>query len=261
VSDAVLRHEQRCFIRAAAGGLISEDWCSARYVDTLASLPLDLAADGIQRPELVLYRDDRLSVLLTPFDECNPAARVALVGLTPGRHQLHSALTTAAAALRDGHDIDEAVLHAKAEGAFAGQMRVNLIRMLDDIGVHHALELPSCSALFDDRRDLATSTSAICHAVVLRDGTTYGGGTPKVDRHPLLAAFARQVLAANLAMAPEALVVPLGDAAAAAVALADIDPERVLRGFPSPAPGNGHRVRKYAAARESLIHQVQMWAP
>lgn len=255
----MLRHEQRCFIRAAAGGLISADWCSARHLDTLASLPSDLAAADVERPELVLYRDSRMSVLLTPFDDCNPAARVALVGLTPGRHQLHSALTAAAATLRGGQGIDEAVLRAKGQAAFAGRMRVNLIRMLDDIGVHHALGLRSCEALFDDRRELATSTSAVCHAVFVRAGKNYGG-TPPVDRHPLLAAFARQVLAANLAMAPDALVVPLGDAAAAAVALTDVKPERVLRGFPHPSPGNGHRVRKYAEAREDLINQVKRWA-
>lgn len=254
----MLRHEQRCFIRAAAGGLVSADWCSARHVDTLASLPSDLAAGDVERPELVLYRDGRMSILLTPFDECDPAARVALVGLTPGRHQLHSALTTVAAALRSGREIDESVLRAKAQAAFAGRMRVNLIRMLDDIGVHHALEVPSCEVLFKDRRELATSTSAICHAVLVRDGKNYGGAPP-VNRHPVLAAFARQVLAANLAMAPDALVVPLGDAAASAVALTDVKPERVLRGFPHPSPGNGHRVRKYAEAREDLINQVKRW--
>jgi hypothetical protein len=95
-----------------------------------------------------------------------------------------SALTTAAAALRDGHGIDEAVLRAKARAAFAGTIRTNLMRMLDGVGLHHALDLPSSAALFHYRRELATSTS---------------GGTPPVTRRPVLAAFARQVLAANLA--------------------------------------------------------------
>ncbi len=246
-------------MRAAAGGLIGPDWCSAAHVDTIASLSAGLAAEDVERPELVLYRDIRITVLLTPFDDCNPAARVAFVGLPPGRHQLHLAHTTAASALRAGHGIDHAVRQAKADGAFAGRMRMNLIRMLDGIGLHQALSLPSCASLFDDRRDLATSTSAICHAVFVGDGRNYGG-TPAVARHPILAAFARQVLAANLTMAPDALIIPLGDAAGAAVDIAGVDSRRVLRGFPHPSPGNGHRKAKYAQARVSLIEQVARWA-
>jgi hypothetical protein len=79
-------------------------------------------------------------------------------------------------------------------------MRTNLIRMLDGIGVHTALDLASCADLFDSRTDLATSTSSVCHAVFVRDGRNYSGAPP-VGRHPVFDAFARQVLAANLAMA------------------------------------------------------------
>jgi hypothetical protein len=71
-------------------------------------------------------------------------------------------------------------------------MRANLVAMLDGIGLHRALELPSGAALFADRHDLAATTSAICHAVFL-DGRNYSG-SPLVDRHPLLRAFARQTV-------------------------------------------------------------------
>ena len=224
----------------------------------------DLAlSPGSWRPagwagETLLYRDEKISIVLTPFDQCNPDARVALVGLTPGRHQLHLALTTVAAALRDGQSIDHAITRAKTRAAFAGPTRANLIRMLDGIGLHDALTVPSTASLFGDRTDLVTTTSAICHAVFVRTGKNYGG-TPPVARHPLMAAFARQVLAANLAMTPNALIIPLGDAASDATRLAGADPGRVLYGFPHPSPGNGHRERKYAHARGQLNHQILHW--
>jgi hypothetical protein len=68
-------------------------------------------------------------------------------------------------------------------------------------------------------------------ATVVRDGKDDGGGAPPVDRRPLLAVFAWQVLAAMLAVALDSLVIALGDAATAAVATADVKPERILRGL------------------------------
>jgi hypothetical protein len=51
------------------------------------------------------------------------------------------------------------------DAGFAGTMRANLVAMLDGIGLHRALELHSSAGLFTDRPDLASTTSAICHAV------------------------------------------------------------------------------------------------
>jgi hypothetical protein len=116
---------------------------------------------------------------------------------------------------------------------------------------------PSSARLFADRHDLVSTTSAICHAVFL-DGRNYSGAPP-VDRHPLLRAFARQVLDANLAMTPDALVIPLGQATRRAMALTGVDPRRVLSDFPHPSGANGHRVRQYARAREAMRQTVAAW--
>jgi len=76
----------------------------------------------------------------------------------------------------------------------------------------------------------------------------------------VLTAFARQVLAAALAGAPDALVVPLGKAAGLGVRLAGADPARVLDGFPHPSGSNGHRVRQYGRERDRLAAAVRAWA-
>jgi hypothetical protein len=65
----------------------------------------------------------------------------------PGRSQLHLALTAAGGALRSGKGIDQAVIAAKSTAAFAGPMRINLVRMLDGIGMQTALDVPSCAEL------------------------------------------------------------------------------------------------------------------
>jgi hypothetical protein len=247
----------RCFISMGAGGLIDPRWCTATLAPTLRALPPDLYEATITRPELQLCTDGPVSIYFVPFDLVNPSARVLLVGLTPGRHQMHLAVTTAAAALRASHSIDQALRAAKQAAGFAGTMRTNLVAMLDGIGLHRALELPSSAGLFADRHDLVSTTSAICHAVFL-DGRNYSGA-PAVDRHPLLRAFARQVLDANLAMTPDALVIPLGQATRRAMALTGVDPRRVLSDFPHPSGANGHRVHQYARAREAMAQTVAAW--
>ena len=233
-----------------AGGLIDPAWCTATFAPILRALPPQLSEATITRPELLLCTDGPLSIYFTPFDLTNPTARVLLVGLSPGRHQLQLAIITAGAALRAGQSINQALRAAKQTASFAGSMRSNLVSMLDGIDLHHALELPSSARLFADRDDLGATTSAICHAV-FRDGRNYSGAPP-VDRHPLLRAFARQVLAANLAMTPEALVVPLGQAAARAVALTAVDPGRVLWEFP-------HRRVPTATEFASTPGRVRPW--
>jgi hypothetical protein len=136
-------------------------------------------------------------------------------------------------------------------------MRTNLVTMLDGIGLASALGVETCAQLFDDRRDLADSTSALCHAVFVQ-GRNYSG-SPAIADHPVLAAAARQVLAANLAIAQRALVVPLGRAAAQGVALAAVDPGRVLVDFPHPSGANGHRASQFLANQGSLSRTVRAW--
>ncbi|WP_345566569.1 hypothetical protein [Nonomuraea rosea] len=136
-------------------------------------------------------------------------------------------------------------------------MRTNMISMLNGIGLQTALGVSSTAQLFAERSDLLASTSAICHAVFIQ-GANYSG-SPAVDRHPVLTAFARQVLKENLEMVPDALVIPLGKAASKAVELTNISPDRVLSGFPHPSGANGHRARLYAEAREAMTQRVRTW--
>jgi len=119
-------------------------------------------------------------------------------------------------------------------------------------------DLDTCRSLFRDRADLVSHTSAICHATFVKNGDNYRGA-PAVARHPVLRAFAEQVLDVNLARTPAALVIPLGMAAAEAVRLTGVYPRRVLFGFPHPSGGNGHRERLYTEARERLSKEIVDW--
>ena len=247
-------HHQ-CFAQQAVGGLIDARWCSMAHLETLRG-PV-ASSNKLDWTELTIYSDDQIDIVFTPFDSANPNAKVVFVGLTPGLAQLQLALHETATALQAGASLDDALVRAKQVAAFAGAMRTNLITMLDGIGLPSALGITSCASLFAEDAALAGSTSAICHAVFVR-GRNYSGA-PSIDKHPVLAAAARQVLAANLTVAPDSLVVPLGRAAAKGVALSGVDSSRVLDGFPHPSGANGHRASHYEANRARMRHTVHAW--
>ena len=81
-----------------------------------------------------------MSVYYSPFDWVNERARVVLLGLTPGWTQMELAYRGAHAAIDEGKKADEICREAKLHGAFAGPLRANLLRMLDEIGLPEALD-------------------------------------------------------------------------------------------------------------------------
>ena len=135
---------------SGSDGLISADWCIDSFAPTLRGLPDDLTEAEMTRPELLLWTDHGWSIYYTPFERVNPAAKVLVVGLTPGRHQMWEATMAAARALREDRSIPEALEAAERTGAFAGRMRSNLVCMLDQIGVAKWLGLDSTELLWTD---------------------------------------------------------------------------------------------------------------
>src|SRR5580704_8926427 len=87
--------------------------------------------DQIASDDRVIGRTKDYTVVYAPFGvKPRPRARVIFVGLTPGRRQLAVAMEVA----REKRTLDPDVLavELRRRVAFAGQMRTNLVRMLDD---------------------------------------------------------------------------------------------------------------------------------
>jgi hypothetical protein len=242
---------------------IDPSWAFARFREFVRSLPGDraLTRADLVVPETLLAADGRLEVYYAPLDVLpNAAARVVLVGITPGWSQMCTAYTEARGRALTGETDEELVRAIKGKASFSGKMRAPLVEMLDGIGVGTALGVGSSAALFGDRR-LHTTSAVRFPAFV--DGKNYGGSSPKLLKSPLLRAFVEQTLAAELGAAPDALVVPLGRTAEAAVghlaARGAVEARRCLLGFPHPSPANGHRAPQYAANRAEMARRVAGW--
>ncbi|MHB1539286.1 MAG: hypothetical protein ACYCUM_10060 [Solirubrobacteraceae bacterium] len=235
----------------------------ARYADAIRALPDgQLSIEELRGPQFRLQAEGPIEVFYTPFDHVNEQARVTLVGITPGWHQMRAAYETARDLLKRTVP-DERVLATTSDTAgFSGPMRTNLLAMLDGIGVAGCLGIASSAALFAERADLRHGTSAIRYAAFV-GGENYTGSRPALLSLPLFRSYVLDVLADELERVPGSIVIPLGRSVESAITLlidaGKLDRGRCCLGFPHPSGGNGHRVRQFAEVREQLRAEVESW--
>lgn len=201
--------------------------------------------DLVAHPALLLARAGRVSVHWAPFERTPTDARVVLVGITPGRQQAQVALDAFRQALLGSAEIETALERAKASGSFAGPVRRNLIDMLDHVGLHDLLDIPSSAELFSPApRVPAHFTSALRYPVFV-DGANYNG-TPDMLHTSLLRSMVDELLASEARTLPDALWVPLGPKPSRAlrylVERGILHPSRVLDGLPHPSGANAESV-------------------
>ncbi|MBS0857422.1 MULTISPECIES: hypothetical protein [unclassified Tatumella] len=195
----------------------------------------------------LLRREGRLAEYYIPFDYLNPAARLVLVGITPGYQQWLHAVTAAHQALKNGATDQQALYLAKQQGAFSGAIRNNLTQLLDAIGLSGWLGIASCSSLFSDHLSLVHFTSLFNQPVFI-DGKNYNN-TPSFRHSPLLQHSIERGFAAEARQLPDAVFVPLGPVASAGVEWLvqqqQIDPAKILTGLPHPSGANSERIHYF----------------
>ena len=240
-----------------AGGLFE------RYAAVIAELPGGrLGPEALLSDRFLLERGGDLAMYYIPFERLNPDAKVVLIGITPGITQMQVAYETARDGLRAGLSHGAVIQRVDEEASFAGSMRTNLNRMLDDLGLPALLGIESTEQLFRERSDLMHSTSALRNPVFVR-GSNYTGSAPPIATTPLLRRVILEGLGPELAAVPSAVIVPLGDAAGRALQLLIdarvVDLRRCCLGFPHPSGANGHRLRFFQQRREQLAGQLAAW--
>src|SRR5215475_11609735 len=110
-----------------AGTPVEVSWCLSDKRDLLTAL----AEPDPMSSELLLWQQGALSVFYASWDWVNTAAKVMLVGITPGYFQATEALREAQRCLRRGLPNEQVLRRANEVGSFSGPMRANLVTMLD----------------------------------------------------------------------------------------------------------------------------------
>ena len=202
-------------------------------------------------PQLLLASEGPLSCFYAPFDWVNPAARVVLVGITPGQTQADNALREAGAQLARGSSDAVALLAAKRTGAFSGAMRPNLVAMLNHVGLRSWLGLSSCDALFGAYADLL-QTSSVLPFPVFVNGENYNG-TPDIAKSGLLRSLVLEHFVPVLKALPNAVFVPLGPVPTKVLdwlaGEGHVRAEQVLAGLPHPSGANAERIAYFLGTK------------
>jgi hypothetical protein len=234
----------------------------APYRAAIADLPDgELGRDVLLDGRFRIYRSPQFDVHYAPFDHINLAAKVALVGITPGWHQMRLAFEAARDGIRAGKSDDEVLWVVKQHASFAG-MRERLVAWLNDLGVAGALGVGSTDALFGGRAELLHTTSAVRYPVICPGRKNWSGVEPDITE-PVFRRFIARALAPELDAVGQALIIPLGVAVERAlrvlVADGSLSDERCLFGFPHPSGQNTSGPARFKEARPKLAAIVGQW--
>ena len=232
------------------------------YKNLIQSLPVPLDDEALLNEQFLLEKDEKkkLEIYYAPFEYVNINAKVVIVGITPGLHQMKKSYSTVLNVM-DQQLSDEEVLHeVKKNSSFEGSMRKNLIHMLDELGLNNYLGLSSSSELFDTASHMVQTMSVLPYPVFY-NGKNYNGSIPNILKTEVLKRHILDYTAGEVSKLNNALIIPLGvNVSKVIVYLADngyLNKESILNGFPHPSGGNGHRHKQFAANKDDMQRKLQ----
>ncbi|PZE19838.1 uracil-DNA glycosylase family protein [Paenibacillus xerothermodurans] len=225
-----------------------------QYAPAIMELPVGqpYTKEQLLTEQFLLRREGTIEMYYAPHNEyVNSDAKVVLIGITPGWHEMELAYRTARAGLEEGLALDEIGKRVKMASQFVGPTRANIVTMLNKLGLHARLGICDCAELFDDADHLLYSTAILGYPVFV-SGRNYNGHSPALQAVPFLKNWAVAEMTDELTQIKHPLLIPLGRAvqdilrllAAAGV----IQERRCLWGFPHPSGANGHRHRQFEEA-------------
>lgn len=225
----------------------------SRYRATIQRLDLAQVATPADIPKaFLLGREGRYSAHYIPFESVNTAARVVVVGITPGFVQWKNALREVQRQMEAGADDDAVLRAARLAGAFSGAIRPNFVALLDAVGVQRWLGIASCATLFDQDAGLVQVSAVLRHPIFV-DGKNYSG-SPPMARNAFLRGLMLRWFAEEARLLPDALYVPMGGSVSDALDwLAGegvIRRDRILHGLPHPSGANAERVAYFLGRKE-----------
>lgn len=170
-----------------------------QYKELIESIPASFTEEFLINEEFLLERDEKkkLEIYYAPFEYVNEDAKVVIVGITPGLHQMKKSFSTVIDSVGTQMD-DEEILHqVKNNSSFEGTMRKNLVKMLDEIGLNEHLGLSSSLELFEVSSSLVHTTSILAYPV-FHNGKNYSGSTPNLLKNEVLKKYVTDNFATEL---------------------------------------------------------------
>nr|WP_250807170.1 uracil-DNA glycosylase family protein [Neorhizobium tomejilense] len=222
------------------------------YFRLLAGMSAADIAREVKKPSALLMdreatRKGELSVAYAPFDHVNREARIVIVGITPGATQMEAGLHAVRSGYLMGLPEEQILERAKTHASFSGDMRSELVTLLDYIGMNRALGIETAADLWGAAGHLAHFTSALRYPTFI-DGANYNG-TPAVKASPLLSRHAQLWFGSEAKELGEAVFVLLGpkvdEIALPILRSAGVTDDRIISDFCHPSGANRERLRYF----------------
>ncbi|MDO5521150.1 MAG: hypothetical protein Q4G58_11720 [bacterium] len=239
------------------------------FKEAILQLPLKntYKKEELLIPELLIEKEDKVEIYYAPHNEhINPKAKVFIIGITPGFQQMNEAIVTARKGLELKKSIPEIQYECKAAARFSGQLRKNIISMLDEITLNKALGLSTCEELFTTKDELLHTVSLIPYSVFVK-GANYSGHTPKLLKSEFLMKYVYENFVAeynSLDCPEDVLLIPLGRAVEEALLkLAEdgkIGKKQILIGFPHPSGANVNRLPQLQENKPEMMAFLEAWS-
>ena len=150
-------------------------------------------------------------VFYAPFEHQNRAPKIALIGITPGRTQTIRAFQAAKRAMDKGLPDEQCLIAAKIFASFGGDMRDDLVAMLDLLGVHKLIGESTTRNLWTLQGYAKAHFCSLLSFPTLKDGEDYNS-SPSLNTCNAFR-FMLEATATSLnALPANALLLPLGTA-------------------------------------------------
>ncbi|MFE1245119.1 hypothetical protein ACFW35_13385 [Fictibacillus sp. NPDC058756] len=232
-----------------------------QFKNLIQSLP-SLDEELLQDNQFLLEANGsrKLEIYYAPFEYINERAKVVIVGITPGLHQMKKSFSTVLDAKNQTPNDEEILRQVKNNSSFEGTMRKNLVQMLDELGLHEYLDLSTSMELFKEASHLVHTTSVITYPVFY-NGKNFSGTTPNILKNDILKHYVTECFAVEMAALDNPLIIPLGvNVSNVLNYLAEkqlLNSSNILSGFPHPSGGNGHRHKQFAENKDVMKEMLR----
>jgi hypothetical protein len=221
----------------------------AKYIKAIENLPdkTNYEYSDLLIDDFLIEKDNNLGIYYAPFDFVNECAKVVIIGITPGFTQMEIGIRKTRENLLLGKSFKNILKIIKEDAAFAGQMRKNLIAMLDELDLNKYLCMKSCSLLFEKENQGLTHMTSLIRYPVFNNGKDYTGHFPEILKSNLLKSYVQELFIEELNSIKYSLIIPLGTAVSNVLEWIKKDgcniDNKCLLNFPHPSGANGHRIK------------------
>lgn len=236
------------------------------YKDVIKRLPLK---DKYTKYELItedflIEKEGNIEIYYAPHNEyINPDAKVFIIGITPGFIQMNMAITEARKCFENNEDIKSIQYKCKRAGRFSGSIRKSIIDMLDELKLNEALNINSCSELFDDKDELLHTVPLVPYPVFIKK-ENYSGHSPKLIKSKFLMKYVYENFTdefKSLNNPENILLIPLGRAVEEVLLKLTEDKiikeNQILKGFPHPSGANVHRKVQFEENKNEMMRIIK----